>query len=90
MASFVKTNMKIRRMGNGRIRLCKRCGMAEAIFGDLCGNCHEYAERMKRRELARRGKLRAAGGLTGKPGPWPWPWLASECQKIISGRRDEK
>ncbi|MBE3586237.1 MAG: hypothetical protein IMW94_08790 [Thermoanaerobacter sp.] len=90
MASFVKTNMKIRRMSKGRIRLCRRCNMAEAIHGDLCAVCYEHSERMKRREAARRGKLRAAGGLTGKPGPWPWPEIAHQCQQIISGRRDEK
>lgn len=68
MASFVKTNLKIRRMAQGK-RVCRRCGMAEAEIGGLCPVCREYDERLKRRELARKGKFR--GELPGPVRPWP-------------------
>lgn len=88
MASFVKTNMKILRMSKGRIRLCRRCNMAEAIHGDLCAVCYEYSERMRRRELARKGKWR--GPMPPKPQPcWPWPEIQFEAKKIVAGRREE-
>lgn len=71
---------------------CSRCGTE--IDHDwqekgVCIPCLESAERRRRKEAARKGKLRAAGELTGKPTPWPWPWLAHDAQKIISGRKGE-
>lgn len=68
MASFHKTNMKILRLKN-RVHMCKRCGIAPAEIGGLCQVCREYAERMKQREAARRGKFR--GELPRPAQPWP-------------------
>ncbi|MQL50836.1 hypothetical protein GFC01_00790 [Desulfofundulus thermobenzoicus] len=88
MASFVKTNLKVRRLKDN-MRMCRRCNAAGAVFGGLCATCHEFAERSRRKELARRGKLKN-GGLTGKPGPWPWREIEHQCQQIIAGRKKEE